>query len=83
MKTETIESSLADDRLVGVEAIAAFVDKSMSPWKMQRLLADGYYPYWREGKNYVASKAALRARWIEMTRGFSPQPPKSDGDQAA
>jgi hypothetical protein len=54
----------------------------MSPWKMQRLLATGHYPHWREGKIYVASKAALRARWIEMTRGFNPEPPKRDGEAA-
>jgi hypothetical protein len=81
MESETIESSLADDRLVGVEAIAAFIDPSMSPWKMQRLLATGHYPYWREGKVYVASKAALRARWIQMTR--CPQPSKGEPADAA
>jgi hypothetical protein len=82
MQTETNESSLADDRLVGVEAIARFVDPAMSLWKMQRLLETGHYPHSREGKIYVASKTALRERWREMTRGFNPQPPKRDGDQS-
>ena len=81
-ETETNESSLADDRLVGVAAIAAFIDPTLSHWKAQRLLEEGYYPHWREGKIYVASKAALREHWIRMTRGFKPQPPKHEaGDQ--
>ena len=77
MKTEASES-LAGDRLVGVEAIAQFIDPNLSLWKAQRLLEEGYYPHWKEGRIYVASKAALREHWCEMTRGFNPQPPKRE-----
>jgi RNase H-fold protein (predicted Holliday junction resolvase) len=79
-QTETNESSLAEDRLVGVEAIAEFIDPNLSLWKAQRLLEEGYYPHWREGKIYVASKAALLEHWIRMTRGFKPEPPKHEAD---
>jgi hypothetical protein len=77
VKTETSES-LADDRLTGVEAIREFIDPEMSQWKTQRLLELGYYPHWKEGRVYVASKTALREHWREMTRGFHPQPPKRE-----
>jgi hypothetical protein len=60
--------SFADDRLVGVGAIAKFIDPNLSLWKAQRLLEEGYYPSWREGRIYVASKAALAERWRQMTR---------------
>ena len=76
MKTEASEpqgmaasavQSFADDRLVGVAAIAGFIDPNMSHWKAQKLLEDRIYPSWREGRIYVASKAALRERWRQMT----------------
>jgi len=85
MKTETTES-FAGDRLVGVEAIAQFIDPNLSLWKAQRLLEAGYYPSWREGRIYVASKAALSERWRQMTGGLSPQnprPPRPKHDPAA
>jgi hypothetical protein len=81
VKTETSES-LADDRLTGVEAIGQFIDPEMSQWKTQRLLEEGYYPHWKEGRVYVASKKALREHWGKMTRGFYPEPPKRDGEAA-
>jgi RNase H-fold protein (predicted Holliday junction resolvase) len=82
VKTEASETShsFADDRLVGIEAIAEFIDPNLSLWKAQRLLEEGYYPHWREGKIYVASKAALLEHWIRMTRGFKPEPPKHEAD---
>jgi hypothetical protein len=52
-------------------AIGQFIDPSMSLWKVQRLLEDSVYPCTREGKNYVASKTALRARWHHLTRAMS------------
>ena len=67
MKTE-VTASFAEDRLVGVEAIAAFIDPNMSLWKVQRLLEEGIYPSWKEGRIYVASKSALREHWHAMTR---------------
>jgi hypothetical protein len=72
---EDLDEGLVSDRLVGVEPIGHFIDPTLSPWKVQRLLEDGYYPHWKEGRVYVASKAALRAHWREMTRGFYPEPP--------
>jgi hypothetical protein len=65
--TAKANESLAEDRLVGVEQIGAFIDPSMSLWKVQRLLEDQIYPSWREGRVYVASKRALRAHWERMT----------------
>lgn len=84
MQTEATETSrsFADDRLVGVAAIAKFIDPKLSLWKAQKLLEDGFYPCWREGRIYVASKSAVRERWREMTRGFNPQPPNREGEVA-
>ena len=70
-KIETIEG----DRLEGSAAIGRFINPNMSLRTVRRLLEDGYYPCWREGRQYVASKAALLAHWREMTGGFSPQQP--------
>jgi hypothetical protein len=69
----------------GGPAIAKFIDPSLSLWKAQRLLEDGYYPSWREGRIYVASKAALCERWRQMTGVANPhnsQPPPQH-DRAA
>ncbi|HEY1244168.1 MAG TPA: hypothetical protein VGF29_04985 [Hyphomicrobiaceae bacterium] len=62
-------SAIGDDRLVGAEAIGHFIDARMSPRVARRLLEAGLYPCWREGKLYVASKAALVAHWRRMTSG--------------
>ena len=70
MTTKAIES-LAEDRLVGVEAIGQFIDPNMSLWKVQRLLEDEFYPSWKEGRVYVASKRALREHWERMTGATS------------
>jgi hypothetical protein len=58
---------LAEDRLVGVEAIAQFIDPNLSLWKAQRLLEEKIYPSWKEGRVYVASRRALREHWERMT----------------
>ena len=71
IKIETIEG----DRLEGSEAIGRFINPNMSLRTVRRLLEDGYYPCWREGRQYVASKTALIAHWRQMTGGFSPQQP--------
>src|SRR5262245_44607587 len=70
---DTKIESIEDDRLEGSEAIGRFISPSMSLRTVRRLLEDGYYPCWREGRQYVASKAALRAHWRQMTGGFSPK----------
>ena len=62
------DEGLAGDRLVGVRAINQFIDPEMSEWKVQRLLEEGVYPSWKEGRVYVASKRALRERWVQKTR---------------
>jgi hypothetical protein len=71
MRTEQAETDdedgLGSDRLTGVEAIARFIDPHLSLWKAQKLLEDGTYPSVKEGHVYVASKAAIRQRWREMT----------------
>lgn len=71
MKTpedEATSETLAGDRLVGIAAIQQFLDPNLSEWKVQRLLQQGLYPSWREGRIFVASKRALRERWIQKTR---------------
>ena len=39
----------------------------MTPREARRLLDQGHYPCWREGRVYVASKTALLAHWREKT----------------
>ena len=68
-------TSIADDRLVGAEAIGHFIDPTMTEREARRLLEQGHYPCWREGKVYVASKVALLRHWRQMTRAFSPPAP--------
>jgi hypothetical protein len=67
LEAATQDQSFAGDRLVGVAAIAAFIDPNMSLWKAQKLLEGGAYPCWREGRVYVASRSALRRRWLQKT----------------
>jgi hypothetical protein len=64
---------IANDRLEGAEQIRDFIKPGMPMRTARRLLEDGIWPCWREGRQYVASKAALRAHWQQMTRGFSPK----------
>jgi hypothetical protein len=61
--------TIAEDRLVGAEAIGRFIDPRMTPRVARRLLEAGLYPCWREGKVYVASRRALVAHWRRMTSG--------------
>jgi hypothetical protein len=81
---DTSIDAIKDDRLEGSEGIRDFIDPDMSLRTMRRLLEDGYYPCWREGRQYVASKTALREHWRQMTGGFSPRQPKRqiDGEAA-
>jgi hypothetical protein len=62
-----IITTIAEDRLEGAEAIARFVDDKMTPREMRLRLERGDYPHWREGRTYVASKAALLAHWRKKT----------------
>jgi hypothetical protein len=48
-------------------AIGRFIDAKMTAREARRLLEQGRYPHWREGRVYVASKAALLKHWREMT----------------
>jgi hypothetical protein len=66
---------IAEDRLVGAENIGRFIDPTMTEREARRLLEQGHYPCWREGKVYVASKVAILAHWRQMTRSFSPPAP--------
>jgi hypothetical protein len=74
-KGDTID--IASDRLEGAEAIRDFIKPKMPMRTARRLLEDGIWPCWREGRQYVASKAALREHWQKMTRGFAPKPSKA------
>jgi hypothetical protein len=64
---------IASDRLEGAEAIRDFIKPGMAMRTARRLLEDGIWPCWREGRLYVASKAALREHWRQKTRGFKPR----------
>ena len=60
-------SPLADDRLVGVAAIAKF--RSEPRRRTQYLIDTGRLPHGREGRVIVASKRALLAHWAKLTGG--------------
>ena len=65
MESETI----ADDRLVGAEAIARFRGE---PVRRTRYLVErGELPHGREGNIIVASKRALRRHWEQQTAAES------------
>jgi hypothetical protein len=66
-KTET----LADDRLVGAEAIAEFRGEQVR--RTRYLLERGDIPHGREGNLFVASKRVLREHWAR-TVGSAPNP---------
>jgi hypothetical protein len=59
--------TIAEDRLEGALAIGRFIDPNMTPREARRLLDQGHYPCWREGRVYVASRAALLNHWREKT----------------
>jgi hypothetical protein len=66
--TTHIESDLADDLLLGVEAIAKYIglDKRQADWQIRR----GTIPVTRMGRLIVGSKSALRRRFTP-TEGAS------------
>jgi hypothetical protein len=59
--------SLADDRLVGVEAIAAFRGEPRR--RTQYLLDKGVIPAGKEGNIFIASKQVLIAHHHKLTGG--------------
>jgi hypothetical protein len=61
----SLPDDLADDRLVGVAAIAQFRNESRR--RTQYLIDIGELPHGREGRVIVASKRALRAHWARLT----------------
>jgi hypothetical protein len=67
--------SIAEDRLEGAEQIGRFIG-NLTPRETRRLLEGGHWPCWREGRIYVASKAALRAHWRAMTAQLNPGQPQ-------
>lgn len=60
-------SPLADDRLIGVNAIAKFRGEPRR--RTQYLIDSGQLPHAREGKRIVASKRVLLAHWTKLTGG--------------
>ena len=60
-------SPLADDRLVGVAAIAAYIGELRR--RTQYLIDTRQLPHGREGKRIVASKRVLLAHWAKLTGG--------------
>jgi hypothetical protein len=61
---ETVENDdddLAEDRLVGAEAIAAYRGESVR--RTRYLLSLGLIPHGREGRQIVGSKRAIRRAW--------------------
>lgn len=60
-------ATIAEDRLEGALAIGRFIDPNMTPREARRLLEQGHYPCWREGRVYVASKVAMLRHWRERT----------------
>jgi hypothetical protein len=69
-------TTIAEDRLEGAQAIGRFIDPTMTLRQIRRRLEAGVYPCWREGRIYVASKAALLAQWREKTAQFKPAQPQ-------
>jgi hypothetical protein len=59
--------SLAEDRLVGVKAIAAF--RGEPERRTHYLLDKGEIPAGKEGNIYVASKRVLIAHHLKLTGG--------------
>lgn len=73
-ETETI----ADDRLVGAAAIAAFRGEPVR--RTRYLIERGELPHGREGGVIVASKRVLREHWRKLTGG-QPLPLLSAGSR--
>jgi hypothetical protein len=61
--------NIADDRLVGAEAIAKFRGEPIR--RARYLIERGAIPFGREGNVIVASKRALLEHWHRLTGGTS------------
>jgi hypothetical protein len=59
------DTSLADDLLRGIKAIAAFIGENER--RVYYMAERGYLPVGREGSTYVASKRALLAHYTKIT----------------
>lgn len=57
--------SVADDRLEGAEAIAAFMGVEVR--RARHLISAGRLPVGHEGRRLVASKAVLLEHWKSLT----------------
>jgi hypothetical protein len=66
--------TIAEDRLEGAEAIGRFIDPNMTLREVRTRLEAGHYPCWKEGRRYVASKAALLKHWREKAEKAAGQP---------
>jgi hypothetical protein len=64
---QAAESSLADDILRGVPAIAAYTGEPIR--RCRYLLYAGQLPAGQFGRTWVASKAALKARYKQVLAG--------------
>jgi hypothetical protein len=77
--------SIAEDRLDGAAEIRDFIDPKMSLIEIRRRLRTGDYPYWKEGRLFVASKSALLRHWREKAEKAADQPqpvgPKKKSDR--
>ena len=67
-------TTIAEDRLEGAEAIGRFIDPDMTLREVRTRLEAGHYPCWKEGRRYVASKAALLKHWREKAEKAAGQP---------
>jgi hypothetical protein len=63
--TPASEFSIKDDRLEGCEAIGG--ELGLSEREVRWALERGLYPARKEGGKWVASRAALRRHWAEVT----------------
>ena len=73
--------TIADDRIEGAAAIGQFIDDTMTEREARTRLARGDYPHWREGRTFVASKAALLAHWRQKTTQTPPGQPEPAAPQ--
>jgi hypothetical protein len=65
MDPTTPETTIADDVLRGVEAIASFIGEDRH--RTNRLCAGGLIPAGKQGAAWIASKRALRAYYSRLT----------------
>ena len=62
-----LPTSLAADKLMGVQAIAEFI--SEPPRRVFRMCQNGKLPVGRTGRIYIASKTELLRHYRQMTSG--------------